>query len=111
MYLPKVYDPDAHAYRVRYAIATILRDRVANEGAFNTCFQMEDADEVIHTILRRGLKNKRLRAALLCSHVINLSPWVAPYPGLFEAYFGEETRPTQAKPASRRSKSQLQAPR
>jgi hypothetical protein len=34
MYLQKVYDPAARMYRARYAIATILRDRVVNEGAF-----------------------------------------------------------------------------
>jgi hypothetical protein len=57
MYLPKVYDPGGYAYRVRYAIANMMRDRVVNEGAFNNCFEMEDGDEVICAILRRGLKN------------------------------------------------------
>jgi hypothetical protein len=58
MYLPKVYDPAAHDYRVRYAIATILRERVANEGAFHVCFEMTDENGVIHTILlSRMLKN------------------------------------------------------
>ena len=39
MYRVKLYDPEAHSYRIRYAIATILRDRIANEGAFRVCFE------------------------------------------------------------------------
>ena len=69
MYLQKVFDPAARAYRVRYAIANILRDRLVNEGAFKNCLEMEDADEVIRAILRRGLKNPKLRAALERSHI------------------------------------------
>jgi hypothetical protein len=83
VHLPKLYDPSRHDARVRYAIATILRDRLANEGGFNNCFEMEDRDDVIFTILRRGLRNPGLRAALESSHLIN---WLAPYPELSEAY-------------------------
>lgn len=90
MYLPKVYHPAAHAYRVRYAIATILRDRVVNEGAFNVCFEMDDADDVIRAILRRGLKNPKLRAGLERSDVINLTRWLAPRPECWEAYQATE---------------------
>lgn len=97
MYLPKVYDPAAHAYRVRYAIANILRDRVVNEGAFNNCFEMDDADEVICAILRRGLKNPKLRAALERSHLINLAQWLAPRPEFSEAYYTTEVQPTGRK--------------
>jgi hypothetical protein len=93
MYLPKVYDPTAHAYRVRYAIATILRDRVINEGAFNTCFQMEDAEEVIRAILRRGLRNSNLRVALQQSHLINLADWLILRPEFAEAYFTARDQP------------------
>jgi hypothetical protein len=90
MYLPKVHDPVARTYRVRYAIANILRDRVTNEGAFNTCFEMEDAEEVIGAILRRGLKNPRLRTALERSHLVNLAQWLAPRPEFSEAYYSTE---------------------
>ncbi len=93
MYLPKVYDPAARAYRVRYAITNILRDHVVNEGAFNTCFEMEDAEEVICTILRRGLKNPRLRSALERSHLVNLAKWLASRPQFSEAYHVAEVRP------------------
>ncbi len=93
MYLPKVYDPAARTYRVRYAIANILRDRVTNEGAFNTCFEMNDAEEVICTILRRGLKNPRLRTALERSHLVNLAQWLAPRPEFHEAYHNTEAAP------------------
>ena len=87
MYLARLYDSDAHLHRVRYAIATILRDRVVNEGAFRVCFEMEDEDAVIRTILRRGLKNPKLRKALEGSHLIDLTKWLARYPDLAEAYF------------------------
>lgn len=86
MYLPKIYDPVAHRYRVRYAITSILRDRVANEGAFKICFEMEDGDEVVCAILRRGLKNQKLRAALEGSHVVNLTEWLMFHSEFSEAY-------------------------
>jgi hypothetical protein len=87
MYLQKVYDPAAYMYRVRYAIATILRDRVANEGAFKCCFEMSDEERVIRTILRRGLKNPRLRVALERSHLVNITHWLPRFPDLAEAYY------------------------
>ncbi len=90
MRLPKVLDPTARDHRVRYAIATILRDRIANEGAFKNCFEMEDGEEVMFIILRRGLKNPKLRAALLGSHVVNLHQWLAGHPDLMEAYYAPE---------------------
>lgn len=105
MYLPRIYDPRAHRYRVRYAIATILRDRVVNEGAFNSCFEMEDQDEVICAILRRGLKNSKLRVALERSHLVNLVEWLAPRPEFYEAYYAAE-RPvrTENSPRTRKKK-------
>jgi hypothetical protein len=106
MYLPKVLDPKARDYRVRYAIATILRDRIANEGAFKNCFEMEDGDTVIYTILRRGLKNPKLRAALQGSHLVNVHQWLAPYPELVAAYYyaPEETASVGQKPPGQRRK-------
>lgn len=86
MYLARVYEPEATAHRIRYAIANILRDRVVNEGAFRVCFEMGDEDMVTRTILRRGLKNPRLRVALERSHLIDLTHWLARYPDLAEAY-------------------------
>jgi len=59
MYLTKVYDPADRAYRVRYASANILRDRVANEGAFHCCFEMGDEDEVVCAILRPGAEESK----------------------------------------------------
>jgi hypothetical protein len=103
VYLPKVFDPAARAYRLRYAIANILRDRVVNEGAFRNCFEMGDGDEVIRTILRRGLKNPKLRAALRRSHLINLTDWLILFPEFSEAYYVSETQPPATKaPGSRR---------
>jgi hypothetical protein len=86
MYRAKLYDPEARSYRIRYAIATILRDRIANEGAFNVCFEMLDEDEVIRAILSRGLKNQRLRTALERSHIVDLTHWLLRFPDLAEAY-------------------------
>jgi len=86
MYRARLYDPEACSYRIRYAIATILRDRIANEGAFNVCFEMSDEEEVIRTILSRGLKNPRLRTALERSHLIDLTHWLLRFPDLAEAY-------------------------
>lgn len=86
MYLSKIYDPGALAYRVRYAIANIMRDRIVNEGAFNACFEMDGEDEVVCAILRRGLKNPKLRAALEGSHLINLTHWLIFHPEYSEAY-------------------------
>jgi hypothetical protein len=86
MYLSRVLDPAASEYRVRYAIANILRDRVANEGAFINCFEMEDGDEVICAILRRGLNNPILRRALERSHIVNLTHWLVLHPEFSEAY-------------------------
>jgi hypothetical protein len=86
MYLAKVYESNAIAHRVRYAIANIMRDRVVNEGAFKVCFEMGDEEEVVRAILRRGLKNPELRAALEGSHLIDLTHWLARYPELAEAY-------------------------
>lgn len=90
MYLPKVYNPAARAYRVRYAIANILRDRVFNEGAFNVCFEMDNEDEVVRVILRRGLKNTKLREALERSHLVNLNQWLRRHPDLAEAYYNSD---------------------
>ncbi len=103
MYLQKIFDPAAHAYRVRYAIANILRDRVAHEGAFTNCLELEDADEVICAILRRGLKNQKLRAALRKSHLINLNDWLVLHPEFSEAYYApEQSCLRQHNPGSRR---------
>lgn len=97
MYLPKVYESVASAHRIRYAIATILRDRVVNEGAFNVCFEMEDEEKVIRTILRRGMKNPKLRTALEHSHLIDLTHWLARYDDLAEAYTASESRDTRGR--------------
>jgi len=86
IYLSRVYEDGATRHRVRYAICNILRDRVVNEGAFRVCFEMGDQDLVVKTILRRGLKNPRLRAALDSSHLIDLTRWLRLYPDLAEAY-------------------------
>jgi hypothetical protein len=73
MYMAKIYEPGVLLHRVRYATANILRDRVVNEKAFKVCFEMNDEDDAIRTILRRGLKNRKLRVALERSHLIDVT--------------------------------------
>lgn len=85
-----IFDLSAREHRVRYAIATILRDRLVNEGAFHCCFEMGDEDEVKRAILRRGLRNPKLRSALEKSHLIDLTHWLLHYPDLAEAYYANE---------------------
>ena len=87
MHLPKLYARGARDHRIRYAIANILRDRVVNEGGFRNWFEMEDADEVVRAILRRGLKNPKLRTALERSHVVDFTQWLLLNPDLHEAYY------------------------
>lgn len=102
MYLSKVYEPGATAHRIRYAIANILRDRVVNEGAFKVCFEMGDEDIVTRAILRRGLRNPRLRVALERSHLIDLTHWLARYPDVAEAYYAIDSVKVQNVPVSAR---------
>lgn len=90
IYLSRVYQAGATRDRVRYASSAILRDRVANEGAFRVCFEMEDEDLVIRTILRRGLRNRGLRKALERSHLIDLTQWLMRYPDIAEQYFATD---------------------
>jgi hypothetical protein len=80
MYLTRIYEPGQYEYRLRYVIASILRDRIANEGAFKTCFEMEDGQEIIVAILRRGLRDEKLRRALEGSHIVSLVDWLVCYP-------------------------------
>lgn len=89
-----IFDPAAREYRVRYVARTIMRDRIVNEAAFKNCLEMEDGEQVIQTVLRRGLKNHKLRAALHRSHLINLDQWLRPYPALSEAYYFPEPATT-----------------
>ena len=105
MRLPKVLEPGAHAYRVRYAIATIFRDRIANEGAFTNCFEMEDGDAVVRAILRRGLKNPKLRAALEKSHLVNLTQWLVLHPQFSEPYYRSFTQSLKDEQSSKNGRN------
>ena len=90
MYLPKLYDPAECKYRIRYAVRTILRDRLTNECAFNICFEMGDGEDVILAILRRGPKNPQLRLALEQSRLVDLTHWLISYPALAAAYHADD---------------------
>lgn len=87
MYLPRLYEPGEFRSRLRYAITNIIRDRVVDEGAFRICFEMEDGEEIVLTILRRGLKSQKLRSALERSHLINIQEWLVRYPELASKYY------------------------
>lgn len=86
MYMGQLYREGATTQRIRYAAANILRDRVVNEGAFQVCFEMEDEDLVIRSLLQRGLRSRRFRVALETSHLVNITHWLSRYPDLEEAY-------------------------
>lgn len=86
MHRHQLYEVSASDYRIRYAIRTILRDRAPDEGAFKVCFEMEDEELVIRTILRRGIRNRKMRTALERSHLIDLTHWLLRFPDLAEAY-------------------------
>jgi hypothetical protein len=86
MYLPRIYALEEFDYRLRYAIRAILRDSIADEALFNNCFEMGDGERIIVAILRRGLKNPKLRIALERSHLINLNLWLARYPEVAMKY-------------------------
>lgn len=98
MYLPGLYEPGATAHRVRYALATLLRDRIVNEGAFNVCFQMEDRETVIRTILLRGLRSRKTRKALEGSHLIDINAWLMQHPDLLTAYWDENRERASVHP-------------
>lgn len=87
MYLSQLCEQGATERRIRYAVRTILRDRLSNEGAFNICFEMEDGEDVIAAILKRGIANRRLRMALERSHLINLPIWLCSRPNIAEIYY------------------------
>ncbi len=87
MYRARLYDASARAYRLRYAIRCILRDRASDEGAFKVCFEMEDEEQIIRAILRRGLGNPQLRSALERSHLIDLTHWLQRFADLAEDYY------------------------
>ena len=70
-------------------MSTILRDRIVDEGALKNCFEMGDGDRIILAILRRGLRNRKLRIALERSHVIDLNCWLTHYPEFVMKYQGD----------------------
>lgn len=53
--------------RIDYAVRTITKGGPYTR-TFDTCFEMNDGDAVIHAILRRSLRNAKLRAALEKNH-------------------------------------------
>lgn len=86
----KIFDPSAREHRVRYVIRTILRSTVTSEAAFRNCLELEDGEEVIRAVLRRGLRNRQLHDALLSSRLITLDKWLRDNPAFVEAYYFPE---------------------
>jgi hypothetical protein len=91
MHRARLYDASARDYRLRYAIRCIMRDRTSDEGAFKVCFEMEDEEQIIRTILRRGLGNPQLRSALERSHLIDLTHWLQRFADLAEDYYAADS--------------------
>jgi hypothetical protein len=59
--MPSVYDTDAFAQRVKYAVQCITLGRFHTRH-FDTAFEMSDGDAVAVAVYRRSLKNKKLAA-------------------------------------------------
>lgn len=90
MRLSRIYGQGEFQYRLRYAVRTIRRDRIANGGAFSACFEMEDSDQIILAILRRGLKTPTFRKALERSHLVNIHEWLTNHPDLASRYYDSD---------------------
>jgi hypothetical protein len=87
MYTPRLHDFSAQSIRLRYAVTTVLRDRVVNDGKLKNFFEMEDAAEVTTAVLKRGPKKAPLRAILESSQLVNLTSWLTLHAELPEAYY------------------------
>jgi len=57
------YDPDNFAARVNYAAQCFMRG-MRSSRTFDTCFEMNDGTAVVVALVRRSLKNPKLRAAI-----------------------------------------------
>lgn len=59
--MPRINDPENFRGRVAYAAQVIAHGGV-NTRAFDSCFEIDDGDEVAVAILRRARKNPKLAA-------------------------------------------------
>jgi hypothetical protein len=59
----KVYNPAAFRYRVEYAARNLVKG-TTDSRQFDTCFEMNDGDAVTAAIVKRALKNPKLKTAL-----------------------------------------------
>lgn len=71
-----VYDPKQRAYRIQYAQQCIMRGMESTTRTFDTCFEMGDGHEVALALLRRGLKNEKLREAMYRSRIVGIDQWL-----------------------------------
>lgn len=111
LYLAKLYEPSASRRRIRYAIASILRDRLVNEGAFRLCFEMEDESTVVRAILQRGLRRPELRVALEHSHLVDLTHWLQRFPDIAAAWDAMNPEAVSRKSGEGREKKHSRTPR
>lgn len=82
-----LYDPKQRAYRIQYAQQCIMRGMQSSTRHFDTCFEMGDANEIATALLRRGLKNARLREAMYNSPIVGLDHWLnSLHPEFRDAY-------------------------
>jgi hypothetical protein len=83
-----VYDPAQQTYRVAFAATYIMRGygKTGIDRRFGTCFEMGDGDQVVRRLLKRALRNERLREAMHHSRNVNLSRWIAANPDLREQF-------------------------
>lgn len=58
-----VYEQNNFSGRVNYAAQCIMRGFTQGR-CFDTCFEMNDGDAVVTALVRRSIKNQRLREAI-----------------------------------------------
>lgn len=58
----KTLNPDNFKYRVNYAAQCFMKG--IHSRAFDNCFEMFDGDAVVVALMRRALKNDKLKQAI-----------------------------------------------
>jgi hypothetical protein len=94
-----LYDPAQFAYRVKYARQCIIRGMEDGTRHFDTCFEMNDGDDVARALLKSGLRNERFREAMYRSRLITLDHWLTQlHPEFADAYAALDPKYLQRRP-------------
>jgi hypothetical protein len=96
-----LYEPAQRDYRIKYAAQCIKRGLVQGQSRhFETCFEMDDGDDVAIALLQRGLRDAAFREALYESPLVGLYVWInslhpefaSPYAALDQKYIARNPR-------------------